>query len=52
MQENKRKVLEIIPYDVDGNCYEIIIFMCLQMFPDVPMRNVAISGDDQVLRIT
>jgi hypothetical protein len=26
---NKCKVLQIILYDLDGNCYEIIISMCL-----------------------
>ncbi len=35
MQENKCKVLEIIPYDLDKNCYEIIAFVCLWMLSSV-----------------
>ncbi len=50
-QEKKCKILEIIPYDLDKNHWEIITFVCLQMFFGVAMRNVATSGDKQVLRI-
>ncbi len=44
----KCKVLEIIPNDLDRNCYEIIAFVCLWMLSNVPTTNVAISGDEQV----
>ncbi len=52
MQGNKCKFLEIIPYDLDGNCYEIIVSMCHEMFFGVPMRNVTTSGAKKVRRIT
>jgi hypothetical protein len=50
-QERKCKVLEIIPYDLNKNCCEIIAFVCLQMLFNVAMRNVAIGGDEDVLHI-
>jgi hypothetical protein len=50
-QGKKCKVLEIIPYYLDKNHYEIITCVCLQMFFGVAMRNVATSGDKQVLCI-
>jgi hypothetical protein len=50
-QENKCKILQIIPYNFNGNCYEIITFVCLWILSGVPMTNVAIIGDEQVLHI-
>ncbi len=44
--------MEIIPYDLDKNHCEIIVFVCFWMFFGVATRNVATSGDKQVLRIT
>jgi hypothetical protein len=51
MQENKCRVLEIIPYHLDGNRCEFIASLCLQMLFDVATRNVTTSGDDQVFCI-
>jgi len=50
-KKKKCKVLEIISYDLNKNCCEIIDFVCLQMFFNVAMRNVAIGGDEDVLHI-
>jgi hypothetical protein len=50
-QENKCKLLEIIPYDLDKNHCEIIAFVCLRMLFDVAMKNVTTGGDNQVLHI-
>jgi hypothetical protein len=49
--ENKCNVLEVIPYDLDKSCCEIIVVMCLRMFSGVAPRNVAIGGDEHVLHI-
>jgi hypothetical protein len=48
----KCKFLKSIPYDVNGNCCEIIASMCFRMLFSVPMINVATGGDEQVLRTT
>ncbi len=50
-RENKCKLLEIIPCDLDKNHCEIIA-LCFWMFFGVARRNVATSGDKQVLCIT
>jgi hypothetical protein len=44
--------MEIIPYDLDGNCCEFIAFVCFQILFGVPMKYVAIGGDEQVVRTT
>lgn len=52
IEEKKRKVLEIIPYDLDKNHCENITSLCLRMCSGVTMKNVATGGDKQVLCIT
>jgi hypothetical protein len=44
--------MEIIPYDLDGNCCEFIASVCFRILFGVPMKYVAIGGDEQVLRTT
>jgi hypothetical protein len=51
MQENKCKMLEIIPFDLDKNHCEIITSLCFQMLSNVLTKNVTISRDEQVLYI-
>jgi hypothetical protein len=45
-------MLEIIPYNLDGNRYEFIASLCLWMFFDVLTRNFATGGDEQIFHIT
>jgi hypothetical protein len=45
-QENKCKVLEIIPHDLEGNCYEIITFVCFHMLSSVAKKNVTTSANE------
>ncbi len=46
MQENKCKVLEIIPHDLKGNHYEIITYVCFCMLFGVAMKNVTTSANE------
>lgn len=51
MHENKSKVFEIIPHDLEGNHCEIITSICLCMFSNVITRNIGTSVNEKVLCI-
>jgi len=52
LQENKCKVLELIPHNLEGNQCEMMVSVCLCMLIGVMIRNMGTQPPEPILMLT